>query len=41
LRHSLLPINQQLHDVESWDETAIARRSEELLKRALKLWPQA
>lgn len=39
LRHSLLPINQQLHDVAVWDEAAIEKRSEELLQRALKLWP--
>jgi hypothetical protein len=41
LRHSLLPINQQLHDAEIWDETAIATRSEELFQRALKLWPRS
>lgn len=38
--HSLLPINQQFHDVEVWDEGAIARRSDALLKRALKVWPR-
>jgi hypothetical protein len=38
LKHSLLPINQQLHEVEIWDEQTIARRSEDLLVRALKLW---
>jgi hypothetical protein len=41
LRHSLLPINQQLHDVEVWDEGAIAQRSDALLKRALKVWPRS
>lgn len=40
LRHSLLPINQNLHDVDDWDEKAIARRGEELLKRALQIWPR-
>lgn len=40
LRHSLLPINQQLHDKNTWDETAIAERGEVLLKRALRLWPR-
>ena len=40
LRYSLLPINQELHDQEIWDETAIAKRSDELLARALKLWPR-
>jgi uncharacterized protein with ParB-like and HNH nuclease domain len=38
--HSLLPINQQLQAVEGWDESAISDRSDELLKRALKLWPR-
>ena len=40
LRHSLLPINQQLHDQQVWNEVVIARRSDELLKRALELWPR-
>lgn len=40
LRHSLLPINQRLHDVAVWDEAAIERRSEELFQRAAKLWPR-
>ena len=37
---SLLPINQQLHSFESWDESTIERRSEELFDRALRLWPR-
>lgn len=41
LRHSLLPINQQLHDVDPWDEAAIEKRSEELFQRAVKLWPRS
>lgn len=41
LSHSLLPINQQLSNVDVWDEEAIAKRGEELLMRALKLWPRA
>lgn len=41
MRHSLLPINQQLHDIEVWDEKAIAYRGNALLERALKLWPRA
>lgn len=40
LKHSLLPINQQLMDREVWDETAIAERSEDMLQRALKIWPK-
>jgi len=40
LKHSFLPINQMLHDLEQWDESAIAKRSDELLARALKVWPR-
>jgi hypothetical protein len=40
LRHSLLPINQQLHDVTVWDEDAIEKRSKDLFQRALQLWPR-
>jgi uncharacterized protein with ParB-like and HNH nuclease domain len=40
LRHSLLPINQQLQSVDIWDEEAISTRSEELFQRALLLWPR-
>lgn len=39
LRHSLLPINQMLHDVSRWDEATIANRSDDLLSRALRVWP--
>ncbi|HRH70594.1 MAG TPA: DUF262 domain-containing HNH endonuclease family protein [Flavobacteriales bacterium] len=39
LRKSLLPINQQLHDAETWDEDSILRRGTELWKRAKSLWP--
>lgn len=40
-RHSLLPINQQLHDVDAWDEAAIEKRSDDLFQRAVKLWPRS
>lgn len=40
LRHSLLPINQQLHEYTGWNEDTIAQRSQELLKRALRIWPR-
>ena len=40
LKHSLLSINQHLHDVMVWDEAAIAQRSDDLLARALKVWPR-
>lgn len=39
LRHSLLPINQQLYDLEAWDEETISNRTNALLERALVLWP--
>lgn len=40
LQNSLLPINQHLHQVSEWNDTAIAARGEDLLKRALMLWPR-
>jgi hypothetical protein len=40
LLHSLLPINQQLHETTVWDEEAISRRSSDLFMRALKIWPR-
>lgn len=39
LLHSLLPINQNLHNVEVWDETAIEKRAKELFMRAVEIWP--
>jgi hypothetical protein len=41
LSHSLLPLNQQLVEIETWDEAAISRRSSALFERALKLWPRS
>ncbi len=40
LRHSLLPINQQLRDSEIWDETAITNRGDAIFGHALRLWPR-
>jgi uncharacterized protein with ParB-like and HNH nuclease domain len=39
LRSSLLPINQQLHAFEKWDEEAIDHRAKELFERAKSIWP--
>lgn len=39
LQFSLLPINQALHGLTSWDEDAIQKRGRKLFERALKLWP--
>ncbi len=39
LKSSLLPINQQLHDYEAWDEAAIQNRGKKLFARAAELWP--
>jgi uncharacterized protein with ParB-like and HNH nuclease domain len=36
---SLLPINQQLHSFDTWDESTIELRAKTLLSQALKLWP--
>lgn len=41
LLHSLLPINQNLHNVEIWDENAIEKRANELFQRAIEIWPYA
>ena len=41
LKHSLLPINQVLLDFDLWDETAIVKRSDHMLVRALKVWPRS
>lgn len=38
LKASLLPINQQLHAVEAWDEAAIENRGRELFSRACLIW---
>jgi len=38
LRSSLLPINQILHDVNTWDEQAIENRSKKLFEKALGIW---
>lgn len=39
LSSSLLPINQQLYAVPTWDEGAIEQRSKDLFKRAISIWP--
>jgi len=38
LRSSLLPINQLLHEVSTWDEQAIENRSKKLFEKALGIW---
>ena len=38
LRSSLLPINQILHDVNTWDEQAIENRSKKLFEKARGVW---
>lgn len=41
LKHSLLPINQVLNDVDQWNESTIAGRTDALLTRAFKVWPRS
>lgn len=41
LLHAVLPINQDFHRWDTWDESTIAARSESLFQRALKIWPRA
>lgn len=38
MKHSLLPLNQQLFEVEHWDEVAIKVRAESLFGRAIEIW---
>lgn len=38
MKHSLLPLNQQLFEVEHWDEVAIKVRAENLFGRAIEIW---
>jgi uncharacterized protein with ParB-like and HNH nuclease domain len=40
LKTSLLPINQQLHDVAVWNEEAITSRGRDLFERAVEIWPR-
>jgi uncharacterized protein with ParB-like and HNH nuclease domain len=40
MKHSLLPLNQSLLEMEAWDESTISKRGEELFKRALPIWPR-
>jgi hypothetical protein len=40
MKHSLLPINQTLSDLDVWDEAAISKRGAELFKCALQIWPR-
>jgi hypothetical protein len=40
LEHSALNMNRGFLNVPTWNETLIMKRSEELLKHALKLWPR-
>jgi uncharacterized protein with ParB-like and HNH nuclease domain len=39
MKASLLPINQELHALDVWDEDGILGRSKDLFARAVKLWP--
>jgi uncharacterized protein with ParB-like and HNH nuclease domain len=39
LKASLLPINQELHEYDKWDEKAIQKRGKKLFQRASKVWP--
>jgi hypothetical protein len=40
-KHSVLLLNADLQDKETWDESEIKSRSKELLKLAKKIWPWA
>ena len=38
MKHSLLPINQMLCDKQTWDETEILARGQQLFDKALTIW---
>lgn len=38
MKHSLLPLNQSLLELTSWDEVAIQNRANQLFERSLKIW---
>jgi len=40
LEHSALNLNRGFHNVAHWDEALILKRSEELFKQAVKIWPR-
>jgi hypothetical protein len=40
MKHSLLPINQDLASLDAWNETTIQSRGKELFKRAVQIWPR-
>ena len=40
MKHSLLPINQALSEMDVWDDEAIACRGKQLFQCALTIWPR-
>jgi len=40
MKHSLLPLNQVLSNMGTWDEAAILKRGEDLFERAVRIWPK-
>ncbi len=40
MKHSLLPLNQSLLELDRWNEEAIQKRGAELFARALEIWPR-
>jgi hypothetical protein len=40
LEHSALALNRRLREETTWDESTIERRTEEILRVALTLWPR-
>ncbi len=41
IKHSLLPLNQRLFEIEVWDEEAIRKRGEHLFAIASRIWPRS
>jgi hypothetical protein len=40
MKHSLLPINQNLWNLDRWDEVTILARGEKLFANAVEIWPR-
>ena len=40
LKHSAINLNRYFLDVEEWDEAAIDKRTKELFRHAVKIWPR-
>jgi hypothetical protein len=40
VKHSAINMNRYFHEVDTWDEAAIDKRTKELFRHAVKIWPR-